>query len=200
MKTYLVCFFTLNILIFFAQEKKTLQAHFVQTPPKIDGILDEESWLSADTASDFIEFTPNNGKKAPDKFRTDVRLLYDHEALYISAILYDDEPQKILHEIGNRDEFVTADNFGVFINGYNDGQQEFRFFVSAAGVQMDALASPYEDYSWDGVWNSKVSLKDDGWIVEMKIPYSALRFPKKEVQEWGINFFRQIKRINTKYT
>ncbi len=200
MKTYLTCILNLTILIFFAQEKKMLQAHFVQTPPKIDGILDEESWLCADTASDFMELTPNNGKKVPDKFRTDVRLLYDHEAIYISAVLYDDEARKILHEIGNRDEFVTADSFGVFINGYNDGQQEFRFFVSAAGVQMDAIASPYEDYSWDGVWNSRVSLKDDGWVVEMKIPYSALRFPKKGVQEWGINFFREIKRINTKYT
>ncbi|APD06222.1 hypothetical protein UJ101_00683 [Flavobacteriaceae bacterium UJ101] len=200
MRTYLTFFLVMSGLFFSAQEKKTLQANLIQAAPKIDGILNEDSWLSANIATDFTEFRPNNGEKAPKKFKTDVRLLYDNEAIYIGAILYDDDPKKILREMGNRDRFVTADLFGVFINGYNDGQQEFRFFVTAAGVQLDAVATSNEDFSWDGVWNSKVSINDDGWVVEMKIPYSALRFPKNEVQEWGINFFREVKRNRTRYS
>lgn len=200
MKTCLTFLFIANILIFSAQEKKIIQASLAPTAPKIDGILNEDHWLSANIATDFTEFTPNNGEKAPENFKTEIRLLYDNEALYIGAILYDNEPEKILREMGNRDRFATADHFGVFINGYNDGQQEFRFLISAAGVQLDAVAAPNEDYSWDGVWNSKISINDKGWVVEMKIPYSALRFPKKAVQEWGINFFREVKRNRTKYS
>ena len=89
------------------------------------------------------------------------------------------ERLKIGKELTIRDNFVTADHFGVQLNGYNDGQQEFRFFVSAAGVQMDCVYTEAndEDFSWDAIWDSRTAITETGWVVEMKIPYAALRFP-----------------------
>ena len=176
-------------------QKKTLQAKSIVDKITIDGKINEEIWKTAQVASDFIMFEPDNGKPISQGKRTEVKVLYDNSALYISALLYDDEPTKISKEVTNRDVFGIADNFSVSINGYNDGQQDFRFYVSAAGVQMDCLATEdLEDYNWDAIWESEVALTDFGWVVEMKIPYAALRFSNSEKQTWGLNFKRAIKR------
>ncbi|HEU0136011.1 MAG TPA: DUF5916 domain-containing protein, partial [Flavobacterium sp.] len=182
-------------------QKKTVAAAPAQENITIDGRLDEQSWTTAQIATDFIMFEPDNGKPISPGQQTDVKVLYDDEAIYIAAILLDDEPQKMLKEITDRDEFGTAEHFGVFINGYNDGQQDFRFFVSAAGVQMDCNATEEgEDFSWNAIWDSEVTLTDAGWIVEMKIPYAALRFSTDSQQTWGLNFFRELRRHRQKYT
>ena len=176
-------------------QKKTLQAKSIVDKITIDGKINEEIWKAAQVASDFIMFEPDNGKPISQGKRTEAKVLYDNNALYISALLYDDEPTKISKEVTNRDVFGIADNFSVSINGYNDGQQDFRFYVSAAGVQMDCLATEdSEDYNWDAIWESEVALTDFGWVVEMKIPYAALRFSNSEKQTWGLNFKRAIKR------
>ena len=117
-------------------------------------------------------------------------------AVYFYAKLYDNEPEKIMRELAKRDGFGSADFFGVIINGNNDGQQDFEFFVTAANCQGDANESASgEDFSWDAVWESEVAITDFGWVVEMKIPYAALRFPPSKIQTWGINFFRNIQLI-----
>ena len=176
-------------------QKKTLQAKSIVDKITIDGKINEEIWKTAPVASDFIMFEPDNGKPISQGKRTEAKVLYDNSALYISALLYDDVPNKISKEVTNRDVFGIADNFSVSINGYNDGQQDFRFYVSAAGVQMDCLATEdLEDYNWDAIWESEVALTDFGWVVEMKIPYAALRFSNSEKQTWGLNFKRAIKR------
>ena len=146
-------------------------------------------------------FEPDNGIPISKTKNTEVKVLYDNTALYISALLYDDEPNKISKELTNRDVFGNSDVFSVSINGFNDGQQDYRFYVSAAGVQSDCIATEgTEDYSWDAIWFSKVKLTDKGWIVEMKIPYAAIRFSKAKKQTWGLNFMREIKRDYQKYT
>ena len=176
-------------------QKKTLHAKSIVDKITIDGKINEEIWKTAQVASDFIMFEPDNGKPISQGKRTEAKVLYDNSALYISALLYDDEPTKISKEVTNRDVFGISDNFSVSINGYNDGQQDFRFYVSAAGVQMDCLATEdLEDYNWDAIWESEVALTDFGWVVEMKIPYAALRFSNSEKQTWGLNFKRAIKR------
>lgn len=182
-------------------QKKELKTQFISEKIVIDGKLSEKSWESATAGTDFIMFEPDNGKHILPEKRTDVKVLYDNDAIYIAALLLDDEPQKILKELTPRDDFGTADIFGVFINGFNDGQQDFRFFVSAADTQSDCVASDSqgEDYSWDAVWDSKAVITDKGWVVEMKIPYAALRFSSEKTQTWGFNFFRMIKRANQKY-
>jgi hypothetical protein len=197
-----ICF---ALLFFFAigfAQKKTLQTIPTSEKITIDGKLEESIWQSVPVATDFIMFQPDNGKKVAENKKTEVRVLYDNEAIYIGALLYDDEPNKILKEITKRDEFGTDDFFGIFINGYNDGQQNFQFFVNAADSQADCLATDNngEDYSWDAVWESKAVITDFGWAVEMRIPYAALRFSSEKKQIWGINFFREIRRDREKYS
>ncbi len=182
-------------------QKKTLQAKSTTENITIDGKINEEIWKSASIASDFIMFVPDNGKPISNDKKTEIKVLYDNNAIYIAALLYDNEPNKIKKEITNRDVFGVSDHFSVHINGFNDGQQDFRFFVSAAGVQMDCLATEdYEDFTWDAIWDSEVTLTEFGWVVEMKIPYAALRFSKADKQTWGLNFMREIKRDVQKYT
>nr|WP_314835988.1 DUF5916 domain-containing protein [uncultured Flavobacterium sp.] len=196
------------ILIFFVflnfnsyAQKKSIRAKSITENIIVDGKINESIWKSADIATDFVMFEPDNGRPISQDKKTDVKILYDNDAIYIAALLYDNEPDKIQKEITNRDVFGVSDTFSVSINGFNDGQQDFRFFVSAAGVQMDCLATEdLEDFSWDAIWDSEMTLTDFGWVVEMKIPYAALRFSKTEKQTWGLNFMREIKRDVQKYT
>jgi hypothetical protein len=193
-KFNLFCFLFFISLCAYSQ-KKTLQAKFTSENITIDGKINEVVWGTAPIATDFIMYQPDNGKPIGEDKKTDVKVLYDNNAVYILAILYDDEPNKISRELTNRDVFGVSDVFSVFINGNNDGQQDYRFFVSAAGVQMDCLATEgHEDFNWDSIWDSKVKITDVGWVVEMKIPYAAIRFPNSAKQIWGINFKRDIKR------
>jgi hypothetical protein len=196
----LVCFLFQCILGF--GQKKTLQTKFTSEKITLDGKLDEVIWQSVPIATNFVMFQPDNGKPIPENKRTEVRVLYDNEAIYIGALLYDNEPNKILKEITKRDDFGAADFFGIFINGYNDGQQNFQFFVNAPNGQADCLAtdSNGEDYSWDAVWDSKTLITSFGWAVEMRIPYAALRFSGDKKQTWGVNFFREIRRDRQKYS
>lgn len=197
----LILFFCSLVSCFAYGKKKTLQAKSIDSKITIDGKLDEEIWKTAQVASDFIMFEPDNGKPISHDKRTEVKVLYDNTSLYISAIMYDNEPNKILKEITKRDDFGVSDNFSVSINGYNDGQQDFRFFVSSVGVQSDCLATEdSEDFTWNAVWYSKAVLTDFGWVVEMRIPFAALRFSNSKKQTWGLNFMREIKRDSQKYT
>jgi hypothetical protein len=136
MKNHYALFLLLFCTVFYGQ-KKTLHTKFISEKITLDGKLDEAIWQSAPIATDFVMFKPDNGKAVENEKRTEVRVLYDNEAIYISALMYDNEPNKILKEINKRDEFGTADFFGVFINGYNDGQQYFEFYVNAADGQAD---------------------------------------------------------------
>src|SRR6187551_2931600 len=201
MKNYYFFYFILFYALGHSQ-KKSLQTKFISEKIILDGKLDEETWKSVPIANDFIMFEPDNGKAVPENKRTEVRVLYDNEAIYIGALMYDDEPSKILKEISKRDYFGTADFFGVFINGYNDGQQDFQFYVNAADGQADCLSTDTigEDYSWDAVWESKALITSFGWVVEMRIPYAALRFSNESKQTWGVNFFREIRRDRHKYS
>ena len=175
-------------------QKRTTTAFRISEKITIDGKLDENSWSLAPEATGFVMYEPDNGKKESPEKQSTVKVLYDDEAVYFGALLQDN-PENIMREIALRDDFKTADHFGVFINGYNDGQQDFRFYVSAAGTQMDCLATQNnEDYSWDAIWYSSVKITDKGWVVEMKIPYAALRFSEKEEQFWGINFYREVRK------
>lgn len=183
-------------------QRKSLQAISVTENITVDGILDEEIWKTAPVGSDFVMFAPDNGKPADDSRKTNVQVVYNDDAVYIAATLYDSEPEKMLKEVTQRDLFGTSEHFGVFINGYNDGQQDFRFFVSSANVQMDCVFTDLdgEDYTWDAIWESKVRITDYGWVVEMKIPYAWLRFSKDPIQTWGINFYREFRRDRQQYT
>jgi hypothetical protein len=176
-------------------QKKVLNTKSITSKISIDGKISEDAWNSAETASEFVMYQPDNGKAINENKKTIVKVIYDNDAIYIAAILNDEDPSKIKKEITNRDSFGVTDYFSVFINGFNDGQQDFRFYVTAAGVQLDCIATEgYNDFSWDAIWDSKTAITDKGWVVELKIPYAAIRFPNSNKQTWGINFTRNIER------
>lgn len=161
--------------------RKKIRAINATEAPKIDGVLDEDIWQLAATAENFVERRPNNGRAESDLFKSKVKILYDDTGIYFGATLYDHEPAKIAKELTERDNIENDDIFGVTINGYNDHQQSLEFLLTPAGVQADAkITTDFgEDFSWNAVWFSAVKITDEGWVVEMKIPYSELRFPKK---------------------
>lgn len=183
-------------------QKKSLVVNNINETVLIDGELNESVWKEAQIATNFVMFEPDNGKPISENKKTEVKILYDNDGIYVGAKLFDDEPSKILKEITERDDFGTTDAFGVFINGFNDGQQDFRFFVTASGGQLDCIATEQtgEDFSWNAIWSSKAKITEFGWVVEMKIPYAALRFSNDKKQTWGINFIREIKRDRQIYT
>ncbi|MBT8244142.1 MAG: carbohydrate binding family 9 domain-containing protein [Winogradskyella sp.] len=183
------------------QDKKTLHVNRNEIAPKIDGNLNDSAWQNAEIATDFISFQPEIGLKASKDVRTEVKMTYDDQAIYISAYLYDD-PSKIMKQQTNRDDFGQADFFLVVINPNNDAQNDTTFFVFASGQQADAIVNPTigEDFGWNAVWKSAVKMQDDGWTVEIKIPYRALRFPEQETPTWGIQFHREFRRDRARYT
>ncbi len=199
--SHFLLFYSLLFNVNSYSQKKVLNA-VASGNITIDGNFDEPIWEFAPKAKDFVMFFPDNGKPIDDIKKTEVQIAYNDDAIYIAAKMYDDEPSKILREIRLRDNFGTADHFGVFINGFNDSQQDFRFFVSASGVQIDCIFTNKdgEDFTWDAIWESKVVATDYGWAAEIKIPYAALRFSKAEKQTWGINFYREIRRDRQSYT
>lgn len=191
-----------SFLLSFSQTKKSVSTKKTTENISIDAELNEASWKDAEIATDFISLEPKNGTPIPEEFKTEVKILYSDNAIYVGAKLFDPNPEKILKELVERDELGTSDFFGIFINGYNDGQQEFRFFVTAANGQIDTnfTSAEGEDGSWNAIWESNAKITDFGYVVEMKIPYAALRFPEKDKQTWGLNFFREVRRERQKYT
>lgn len=159
----------------------------------IDGFLDEAAWAAAEVAADFRQFEPDEG--APASLRTEVRVLYGPTALYVGAVLYDDEPSRIRRTLTRRDDPGDADAFLVALDGFLDGRTAYLFGVTAAGVQIDAVQEGNNtDASWDAVWASAVRVTPEGWVAEIAIPYTMLRFPTAEVQTWGVQFQRTIPR------
>lgn len=178
----------------FGKEKQSFQARRVAEAPRIDGDLSDAAWSQETKKLQFHQFAPNNG--APSDFSTSIELVYTDQAIYIAARLYDPEPHNIRKEFGQRDDSDrNADWFGLVLDPYNGGINGFTFLVSAAGVQGDYYLTVDEfDENWDAVWKSAVKIDEQGWSVEIAIPYFALRFPKQAIQTWGVNFYRNIKR------
>ncbi len=172
--------------------KKKLSAKRTSDSPKIDGFLDDAVWNTAPIATDFIELRPVPGRIETKDGRTEIKVLYDDYAIYIAARMYD-KPDSIVHELVSRDQIGNADFIGVVFDTFLDGVNGYGFYVTAAGVQFDAKYSLIggEDPTWNAVWESHVTIDDKGWTAEMKIPYSALRFSSKELQNWGLNFTRK---------
>jgi len=190
----LVILLPINIMAKEISKRKAVTTR-VLTPPVIDGYLDDEAWNGVISEKGFYQFEPFNGRKP--SLETEVKTLFDDDAIYISAMLFDHQPDSIYRILGPRDSWLStnSDIFTVLIGPYNDGINMVEFMVSAAGVQSDGKHSGnHTDGNWNAVWDSEVQLLDNGWSVEMKIPYSALRFPKKDIQVWGIHFFRHIQR------
>ncbi|MCI1266357.1 MAG: carbohydrate binding family 9 domain-containing protein [Saprospiraceae bacterium] len=179
---------------------------FVKTPkeyailrtniaPHIDGLQNDVIWKTAFATDSFIQYEPKPFQCA--SLDSKVKLCYDDNAIYVYAHLYD-TPSKIRKELSSRDavQFSNSDYFTISFDTYNDDQNGTRFIIGANGVQSDSkIFNNYSDFNWNGVWESKVKIVEDGWIAELKIPYYNLRFPKKEKQIWGLQCARYINRL-----
>ncbi|MEO8793990.1 MAG: DUF5916 domain-containing protein, partial [Daejeonella sp.] len=199
MKTLYAFIFTL-LICNYAQSQtvsKKINATRINYSPKIDGFLEDDVWNLIEPAGDFKQFAPRNNANPSQK--TDVKIAFDNSAIYIAAILYDNHPDSILKQLTQRDDSGNADVFFVAFDTFNDHQNAFVFGVTAAGVQIDdrmgANLGDNSSANFDVVWESSAKITDKGWVVEMKIPFSALRFPKKDVQQWNVNFKRDIRRL-----
>jgi len=188
-------------ILFFLQSfsQKEIRANKRVTSISLDGKLDEKQWEEAEWCSGFSQMRPFPGK-APSK-ETQVSMLYDQEAIYFGIKCFDD-PDSLSKVLSIRDDFnPNLDVFAIFIDTYQDNQNGFMFALTSRGVQLDAkiFNSEFNDL-FNLVWRSKTEINDLGWFAEVKIPYSALRFPKSEIQNWNINFGRQISRFREEVT
>ncbi|HEY5615447.1 MAG TPA: DUF5916 domain-containing protein [Bacteroidota bacterium] len=194
MKRVLVCLLMPCALWAGKGEKKVVAVR-TAVAPRIDGVLNESVWSLAQAVTDFTQRDPN--ESAPATERTEIRILYDDEALYFACMMYDSDPSKIVARLARRDGDFESDALGIHIDSYHDHQTAFFFLVNAAGVKVDILQyndAQNEDGSWDPVWDVETRITDEGWVAEIKIPFAMLRFSEQAEMEWGIQFIRHITR------
>ncbi len=162
-------------------------------PIVVDGILSESAWQRAGL-TDFRQQRPFEGAAPTQK--TEVWVTYDDEALYVAARMYDTSPDSIMQVLGRRDQDLTADWFAFYVDPYNDKRTGFYFGLSAAGTLVDGTLynDDWDDDTWDGVWEGRAHIDNQGWTAEMRIPYSQLRFHQMPSYVWGVDFRRSIGR------
>ncbi len=169
----------------------------VEVPPTIDGRLDDPAWLQAQPLTDFVQHEPAVGDPATE--RTEVRILYDDDAVYIGAWLHDQEADRII--VGERRRNANlnqSDAFLVVFDTYRDRQNGFVFGTNPGGIEYDGQVrgGGGVNTSWDGSWTVATSMDGSGWYVEMRIPFSTLRYAQADNPEWGLNIARYIGRKN----
>lgn len=176
------------------EKKRQYEIKKAAVSPLVDGKLDDEAWRTCTTISGFIEVEPFFGKPAP--YDTHVKLIYDDAAIYVGAYMKDVSADSIMKELSRRDEIHNTDFFGVYLDPFNDYRLSYAFFVTSAGVQVDRkITMEDEDGSWNAVWDSETDITDSGWMVEYKIPWSALRFPGSGNGAWGLQLARNMERL-----
>lgn len=157
----------------------------------IDGDIYDEAWKTAPVASDFIEWRPSFGKHERDENRTEVRILYDDNAIFVSGFCHEAK-DSISTELVGRDIIRANDFIGVLFDTYSDKINGFGYYVTPLGEQYDAkYSSTGEDDTWNSVYESQAKIVEGGWTFEMRIPYSAIRFSNKKNQTWGMNITRR---------
>ncbi|HIO35850.1 MAG TPA: hypothetical protein EYN21_01910, partial [Candidatus Marinimicrobia bacterium] len=178
---------------------KTTRAIRVDSPPTIDGWLDDSVWEKAIPVTDLIQTEPDNLAK-PTEF-TEVRIVYDDDALYFAFRCHDSEPDRIMRRLARRDEWLEAGNdnsdwINIALDPQNDNRTGYVFIVNAAGVKMDLFIPDDENYdsSWNAVWDAKVSVDDGGWSAEVALPFSVFQFNSQGEQIWGLELNRTIYR------
>ena len=165
---------------------------------RLDGLLDDADWATATPVTDFVQAEPLSGQPASQQ--TDVRVLFDADYLYIGALLHDSDPSlAVVNDI--RKDFIEEDqdDFEVLLDTFGDHRNGYVFSTNIKGAKHDrqvALEGRELNRSWDAVWDVRTHKQADGWTVEMRIPFRALRFSRNGGTLWGINFSRRIRRVN----
>jgi hypothetical protein len=176
--------------------KKQYKATRISTAPEINGVLDEPVWQEGSWIDDFTQNEPYNGAKASQ--RTEFSVLFDDDNLYVGIKAFDTSPDSIVNRLTRRDQ-VDGDVVGIILDSFHDLRTGFLFGASSSGVKFDQMFTDdgqNEDPSWDPNWWVKTSINEDGWVAEMKIPFSQVRFEKNSGDVWGLNFARILFRKN----
>jgi hypothetical protein len=171
----------------------------------MDGLLNETAWKDAPAALGYTEFRPTPFRKEDSATRTEVYMLYNDEGIYLAGYCHERTKDSISSELTGRDGFGNNDYVGFIFDTYSDKINAFEYFTTPLGEQMDAKMSPNpngnsEDFTWNAVWKSASVIHDDGWSFEMFLPFSAIRFSKKAVQDWGLNITRRRRKTEQQVT
>ncbi|MGH7751711.1 MAG: carbohydrate binding family 9 domain-containing protein, partial [Gemmatimonadales bacterium] len=161
----------------------------------LDGRLDDAAWTQAPAITEFTQTAPHEGTPATE--RTQVRIVYDDDAIYLGAWMFDSDPNGVRTQLARRDAFTEADQFQVAFDSYHDHVTSFVFGVNPSGVKSDILIGQDGfswDDGWDPVWEVATHQDSTGWGAELRIPLSQLRFSKATRQVWGVNLLRRIQR------
>jgi hypothetical protein len=165
-------------------------------PINVDGLLNEDIWRNEHAITSFTQRDPDQGQ--PPRQRTEARVVYDDDAVYIGARMYDTAPDSVVARLVRRDDDGGADAFSVMLDPYRDKRTGYFFQVSAAGVLADGVLmnDGWDDWSWDGVWMGRAQRDAQGWTCEMRIPFSQMRFTASNQMVWGINLQRSVSRTS----
>ncbi|HEX2968702.1 MAG TPA: DUF5916 domain-containing protein [Bacteroidales bacterium] len=170
--------------------KKQFKATEITKAPEIDGILDDAVWREGEWVDDFTQNEPYNGRKASQ--RTEFSILFDKDNMYVGIKAFDTAPDSIVNRLTRRDQ-VDGDVVAVIFDSFHDLRTGFLFGSSSSGVKFDQMFSEdgqREDPSWDPNWWVKTSVNEEGWVAEMKIPFSQVRFEKNSGDVWGLQVAR----------
>ncbi len=174
------------------QEKTYTTQRVTKEAPRIDGNLNDEVWNMVEWSGDFTQRSPDDGA-APSQ-ETAIKILYDDDNLYVAVRAFDTDPEQIVQRLSRRDGF-EGDWVEINIDSYFDKQTAFSFTASVSGVQGDEAITNDGgnwDTSWDPLWDFETSIDNEGWIAEMRIPFTQLRFNANNQQVWGIQFTRRL--------
>ncbi|MBI1807053.1 MAG: hypothetical protein HYR76_08405 [Ignavibacteria bacterium] len=192
----LTLFITLQLFSQTDQQRKSIKAlNVINEPINIDGRLDEPVWQKAEMSTNFIQREPQDSSLATEQ--TEVRVLYNHDAIYIGIRALDSQPSEIRANLARRDRSSQSDELSVFLDSYHDTRTAFEFTVNPSGSIRDVyyFSDSYDnsDASWDPVWEVKTSIDAQGWTAEFRIPFSQLRF-EKDNTTWGLQVGRRLQR------
>jgi len=200
MNKCLICGMLITGLLFSVQaqtpEKKLYTATRITSPPTINGILDDATWQSGIWLDDFTQYEPFSGRAASQC--TEFKIQFDDNYLFVAIKAFDTSPDSVVNRLTRRDE-ADGDLVGIIFDSFHDLRTGFLFGVSSAGVKYDRMVmndGEYEDPSWDPNWWVQTSINHEGWIAEMKIPFSQVRFDKKSGTVWGLEVGRILYRKN----
>ena len=169
----------------------------IPSPPIIDGVLDEPFWALVQPVTGFLQRDPVDGAPASEK--TEVRIAYTPTALYFGMTMHDSEPNLIRGNILQRGGWIDKDdNIRIALDTYDDDRNAYMFEVGVLGTQDDALISDESstDWNWDGIYTTEARITEEGWVLEIEIPFTTIRFDDTEAPEMGIAIARTIRRKN----
>ncbi len=184
-------------------ETETESAHRVATavrikgtPPQLDGVLDDDIWKTAPLHEGFRQRDPDEGE--PVSQRTTFQVAYDDNAIYFGIMCYDSEPDTIVSRLVRRDDYVESDKIQILLDPHYNRQRAFSFMVYPSGSVIDGVVTGISDHdwngAWDGVWEAKARIHEEGWSVECKIPFYMFHFSSKDKYTWGLQVEREISR------